>query len=249
MRDRDALAYVRESRDALDALLPNVGRARQLLRDWSGAGQSGSGGGSNVGAHSDPTLAALKASEVTDGAGPEARHVGWRPLDPHGDHLKRLDADLRLIHQTARALAKDIAALLNTPNAKPEAGCELCNLARLPINAVTGQAEHRCDEDCAKANHQHPNSWQKVYNRLAPTQPIDDAEPLPNRARCSFHYDFAERYGVDARMDITLWKLDHPGPGSRVPLEMIRRLHPDEFALHHGARRQSDRVWLGGKQA
>lgn len=246
MRDRDALLKARASRDAVNAFLPDLERARQLLRDWSGAGQSGGEGGGNAGAHSDPTLAALKSAEVTT---PEGKHLGYRPLDPHGDHLRALDADLLALYDTARALAKDIAAIVNTPTKAPEAGCELCNSARLPVNTVTGQAEHKCDEDCAKAQHQHPNSWQKIYNRLAPAQPIEGADPLPNRARCSFHFDFAERYGVDAHKDITLWHLDHPGPGSRVPLEMIRRLHPEEFALRHGASRQRDRMWLGGTRA
>jgi len=48
--------------------------------------------------------------------------------------------------------------------------------------------------------------------------------------RCSWHYEFAERYGVDAAGELTLWHLEHPG--QRVPNTLVRDHHPAEFERH-----------------
>lgn len=60
-----------------------------------------------------------------------------------------------------------------------------------------------------------------------------DVTPLgvPDRPRCSWHWEFAERYGVDAADPITLWHLEHPG--ARTPTTLIREHHPHDFARVH----------------
>lgn len=70
-----------------------------------------------------------------------------------------------------------------------------------------------------------------------------DLEPVgvADRPRCSWHYEFAERYGVDAAEPITLWHLEHPG--ARTPHTLIREHHPHDFSrVHTSSRRILDNI-------
>lgn len=92
---------------------------------------------------------------------------------------------------------------------------------------------------------EHPPAGARPLARVAVLAYTDrilerDLEPVgvPDRPRCSWHWEFAERYGVDASDPITIWHLEHPG--ARTPSTLIREHHPYEFARVHGARPKAE---------
>lgn len=232
MRDRDAERKATEAHAMLGNIADLLPRVRRNLRTWASGGYPAGAGESSLGSdrHSDPTARAITATEITDKTG---NHTGWRDLDPFGQRLNELDRRLEDIYKRVRDLDRDFRELDYRYEGVGDLGCDLCGAVRQPVNAATGKAEHECSPACAKNDHRHPNGWQRIHNRTAPKL-TDELDPLTDRARCSFHYDFAERYGTDAHTDIALWHLDHPG--QRVPLSMIKTHHLDEFTRHHAAR-------------
>lgn len=232
MRDRDAERKANETVTMLTTVAELLPRVRRNLIAWASGGYPAGNGESSTGSdrHSDPTARAVTATEIVN---PQGRRIGWRDIDPFNERRKQLDDKLADIHRRARDLERDIRDLAYHAEAAGDDGCELCAAARQPINTTSGKAEHECSPSCAKNDHRHPNGWQRIHSRTAPKY-TDPELVVLSRARCKFHYDFAERYAIDTHADITLWHLDRPG--QRVPLTMIKTHHPDAFDRHHAAR-------------
>lgn len=211
MRDRDANRVAGELAELATKIAAVVPRARKRLRDWSSAGYPAGAGESSTGSdgHSDPVVRAVQATEITNAGG---QHIGWRGTDPFGDRLTHLDRDLADLRQRAHRIYAELAAIDHLYEGPAAEGCKLC----------------------ADAAPEHPDAWQRIHNRQAPA-PTGDDDPVTNLPRCSWHYDFAKRYGVDAHRDITRWHLDHLG--ERCPHRLISTYHAEAFARHHSARR------------
>lgn len=253
MRERDALALLRDTTELLTGAAALLGPARVRLRTWQANGfppgrGADAGGGSSGDSHADPVARAVQSLEIKD-PGPEGKHRGWRAPDPFGNQLRALDRKLFHLRDVAVDLAHELESLVTDPETPGEDGCTLCNTIRLgPGHDCECSSKHsdcrtKCDTACKclclHRDHRHPSSHQQIHNRRAPRPAFDDA-PVDDLARCQFHYDFAARYGVDAHPTITLWHLDHPG--SHIPTAMIREHHADQYARLHDHRRQEARA-------
>lgn len=242
MRDRDAAALARKIADAMGDVASRIEAARKRLRTWrpDGFPPGGQSGGNSAKPHADPTAQAVQSIEVVDR---EGNHVGWRKNDTFGPRLRAMDKALVDLMTRVTHLGRELDDITRESVAldesgKPvivgEDGCELCNAVRLP-------AGHKCDDAlCARRDHRHLRAHQSVYNRLAPKPAFEGDDPVDNRPRCRFHFDFAARYGVDTDPTITLWHLDHPI--LHVPYSMIRESHADAWNRRRAAEQQSARA-------
>lgn len=261
MRDRDAKRVALDTFGRWGAIVEVIEGARARLIEYDAAGYPAGVGESSIGSNrkSDPVARTIEQTAVLEKAKPgeeldDRRQIGWKSTDEFGDQRRNLDKRLQHLHDETRKLLLECEEIVRIYAGPGEEGCFFCDALRLPINADTGKAEHKCDEHCADRNHRPQTSHQKIYTRRAPKPPpdADEAEierygALQDLPRCSFHHEFAERYGVDANVEIGIWHLEHLG--ERTPYALIRRHHAREFNRYHGVRRQSDRAWLGGQHA
>lgn len=227
MRDVDAIRLVRETLLHAQELLEVLPLARTRLRDWKHDGYpTGGTGESSIGSnrHSDPVAQAVEATAIINRK--TGNQLGFRPLDTYDDRLKELDRELPAIRTFIRDLTAELTDLIRLHPGDGIEGCRLCESVRLPIDD-DGKALHRCDDACRARKHTHALAHQDIYSRKAPAVTVDDAP------RCSWHYEFAERYGVDAHEAIALFHLDHLG--ERIPYALIREHHPDAVAQRNGS--------------
>jgi hypothetical protein len=139
----------------------------------------------------------------SDRTASEALRLADRIRSGFLDDRKTVEAIIVRMHRDGRGLRHALESVALITHESPNSGCELCE---------------NCDGLAPDVN-----QFRDVYNRQSP------AEGLVKVARCKFHYDFAVRYGEDAKAEITRCHLEHRG---RVPHSLIRDHHPEAFARY-----------------
>ncbi len=202
-------------RDGLAVLEARGVRGLANLHAWGGLGyatkSSGTVGGTGAGGHSDPTFVAAS--------------IGLSEKDR--DRWARQHADVTdAVEQAVLAVARAVDIIdgaTNTAELPPADGCSVC------ARVVQIVGVHDCSRACRDRDpkHQHPDAWQPIYGRRR--RPGHEADTLALLVPyCSFCWKWIDRWGVEPHPRIGLYHLDHPG--TRIPNNLIRECHPDEWA-------------------